>query len=97
MTPLAFAASEMKQCAEADVANGSGRLKTFCAYYGVPADQALLDMVMEVLVNMGDEQRVRAALGTQAADQLRLGGHFEHWRHEAEAFALNRARVERAL
>ncbi|MCF6099442.1 phosphotransferase [Mesorhizobium muleiense] len=97
MTPLCFSAPEIKPYTEADVANSSRRLIRFCAHYGVPIDQALLDMVMEVLVDMGDEERVRAGLGAQAADRLRLGGHFEHWRREAEAFALNRGRIEGAI
>lgn len=97
MAPLAFSAPEMKPYTEADVANGSRRLKKFCSQYGIPADRALLDMVMEVLVDMGDEVRVRTGLGAQTADRLRLGGHFGHWRREAAAFALNRAKIERAL
>lgn len=51
MTPIAFSAPDMKPYAEADVGKGSERLKRFCAHYGVPADQALLDMLMEVLVD----------------------------------------------
>lgn len=43
----------MKPYTEADVANGSRRLKRICALYGFPVDQALLDMVMEVLADMG--------------------------------------------
>lgn len=97
MVPLAFSADEMKAHARADLADGSRRLKTFCAHYGIAADQALLDMVTDVLEDMGNEERVRTALGAEAADRLRLGGHFEHWRREATAFALNREKLERAL
>ena len=97
MIPLAFSAAEMKCHARADLADGSRRLKTFCAHYGIAADGALLDMVMEVLVDMGNEERVRTALGPDAADRLRQGGHFEHWQREAAAFALNRAELERGL
>lgn len=97
MVPLAFSAAEMQSHAEADLADGSRRLKTFYAHYGIPADGALFDMVMEVLIDMGNEDRVRTALGPDAADRLRQGGHFEHWQREAAAFALNRAELERAL
>jgi len=91
MVPLAFSAADMKSHSGSDLADGSRRLKTSCVHYGIPADRALLDTVMEVLTDMGDEERVRTALGTEAVDRLRQGGHFEHWQREAAAFALNRA------
>ena len=46
MTPLSFHADRHGGAyAQADFADGSRRLKLFCAGYGIPADRALLETV----------------------------------------------------
>tara|TARA_R110000737_G_scaffold328104_2_gene342647 strand:- start:410 stop:754 length:345 start_codon:yes stop_codon:yes gene_type:complete len=87
MVPLSFHASDMKAFAETDVQNGSRRLRKFCETYGIPGDAALLDMVGEVLTQMGDEDRMQRMIGPKAAARLKREGHLDHWQREAEAFS----------
>ena len=87
MVPLSFHASDMKAFAETDVQNGSRRIRKFCETYGIPGDAALLDMVGEVLTQMGDEDRMQRMIGPKAAARLKREGHLDHWQREAEAFS----------
>jgi len=87
MVPLSFHATDMKAFAETDVQNGSRRLRKFCETYGVPVDADLLDMVGEVLTQMGDEDRMQRMIGPKAAARLKRQGHLDHWQREAEAFS----------
>ena len=87
MVPRSFHASDMKAFAETDVQNGSRRLRKFCETYGIPVDADLLDMVGEVLTQMGDEDRMQRMIGPKAAARLKRQGHLDHWQREAEAFS----------
>ncbi|OED36472.1 hypothetical protein AB833_28115 [Chromatiales bacterium (ex Bugula neritina AB1)] len=84
--PLAFRAQDLVSKAQADLADGSRRLKLFCNEYGVEADCALLDMVSEVLHHMADKEAVAELLDPVVAESLEEGGHFAHWNAEAGAF-----------
>jgi len=97
LVPLSQRAENMKTSAVADTKNGSERLKQFCAICGVPADQALLNMLGDVLAHMSSEQVMIDMLGHEAAGRLKADGHLEHWMQEAEAFNEYRASIERNL
>lgn len=85
MVPLAFSGDDMRPYAQADLVDQSSRLKAFCAAYGIAADTALLDMVAEVLHDMGDPIFAASMVGPEAAARLRAGGHFDHWHRERDS------------
>lgn len=93
MVPLSFHGEDMKPHAQSDLANGSARLKLFCATYDIPCDRALLQMVAEVLHHMSDEATMEETLGKEGAERLKNGGHLEHWRLEELAFTAQLDRV----
>jgi hypothetical protein len=93
MTPLSFNSNDQKDFAEADVKNGSRRLKLFCKTYGVSPNAELLDMVTEVLTFMGDEQQMQSILGESATAKLKKEGHLEHWQREEASFQKYRSRI----
>lgn len=97
MVPLAFHASDMKAFAETDMQNGSRRLMKFCKTYGIAADGALLEMVSEVLAQMGDEEMIQNTIGPKAAARLKREGHLDHWQREAEAFMCHMLRPKSVL
>jgi hypothetical protein len=97
MTPLSFNSTDQKDFAEADLKAGSRRLKLFCDAYGVSANTALLDMIAEVLVFMGDEQQMQRVLGASATAKLKDEGHLVHWQNEAAAFRQHRSRLQTNL
>ncbi len=50
-------------------------------------------MISEVLEHVSSETSAIQMLGSDAAERLRLGGHFDHWAREAEAFDAQRKEV----
>ncbi len=96
MVPLAFHAPDMKPFAEADLATGGRRLKTFCDAYRVPDGGAVLDMVSEVLDHMADARAVAAVIGEAGAGRLEREGHFAHWQAEKDAFERHKSALLQA-
>jgi hypothetical protein len=94
MTPLSFGSSGQKDLAKTDAKNGSRRLKLFCQTYGISPDAALLDMLIEVLTQMGDEQHIQQVLGEAVATKLKREGHIDHWQSEAIAFQHYRSLIQ---
>jgi hypothetical protein len=92
-TPLSFGSNEMQSHTERDIQNRSYRLHLFCNTYGIHADNALLDMVHEVLLFMGDKKQVEKVLGSEGTLKLEQEGHLAHWQKEAQAFHQNRERL----
>lgn len=97
LTPLAFAAPDLRHIARRDLRGGSPRLKAFCRSYGVPADPVLLDTVQRVLAHMADPEAVAEAVGKNACESLKAAGHFSHWRDEHDAFCNVRDELLRNL
>lgn len=97
MTPLSFNGDDMKAFAEADLQAGSRRLRLFCETYGAGVDEALFEMVAEILHFMGNEREMQTLLGVEAAAKLKREGHLAHWQAEAEAFQAQRLRLEGAI
>lgn len=97
MTPLSFNSADQIVYTEADLQNGSRRLRLFCETVGVSVNRDLLDMISEVLAHMGDEAIMRKMLGDVAAAKLKAEGHLVHWQKEKAAFRQNRARIEMSL
>lgn len=95
--PLAFASEDMAEASARDLADGSIRLKLLCSVYGTSDYAGLLAMVSEVLEHMGNETAVERMVGRDAAGRLREGGHFDHWKGEAEAFSAHRPAIWRNL
>lgn len=91
--PLSVSDKEMQSFARIDLENDCVRLRLFCESYGIVLDDALLEMVQEVLEHMGSEQAAISMIGEVATCKLKDGGHLEHWRKEAEAFLLHKAKV----
>lgn len=98
LVPLSFHSADQKAFAEADLQNGSRRLRLFCTTYGIGygigAGRELLEMVAEVLALMGDEEEMRAIVGEATAARLKAEGHLAYWQEEAGAFQERRARLE---
>ncbi len=86
MVPLSFGSSDLFEHAARDLADGSSRLRSFCATYGIAADRAVLDMVASVLHDMADSAFVTSMVGVDAARRLQADGHLDHWRRECDAF-----------
>jgi aminoglycoside phosphotransferase (APT) family kinase protein len=97
MTPLSLNSDDMRPFAEADLQAGSRRLQLFCEGYGIAADEALLEMIGEVLRLMGDEVYVRKMVGELATAKLIADGHLLGWRDEAASFQHNRHRLAHSL
>ncbi len=93
LVPLSFSSHDMSNHSNYDVAQGSKRLKLLGKTYGTSEYAALLDMVQEVLDHMSDEENTRRMIGSTAAQNLKEGGHFDHWRREATGFSANRAQI----
>ena len=85
MTPLSFNSTDQIAFTEADLQNGSLRLRLFCETYGVTADEELLDMIAEVLAHMGSEKAMLDALDAATTAKLKAGGHLDtgsaSWQH----------------
>lgn len=94
-TPLSFNSEDQLPYSEADLRSGSRRLKLYCASYGIEATTELLEMVEEVLGQMGDEEHVAKLVGPEAAAKLIAEGHLRGWRREASAFRNNKHRIAR--
>lgn len=94
LVPLSFHTLDQIKFTEADIAQKSRRLHLFCETYGITADFALLDMVLEVLTFMGDKPEVIHVLGEAGADKLERDGHLAHWQNEARTFQQHRGRIE---
>lgn len=86
MTPLSFGSTDLVKSSQTDLENGCARLKLLCQTYGFGDFEDLLQMVSEVLHHMSSEEAASRMIGEDAADRLKLGGHFEHWGQEAAAF-----------
>ncbi|MEZ4658143.1 MAG: aminoglycoside phosphotransferase family protein [Caldilineaceae bacterium] len=84
--PLSFHADDMVARTRADIANNSRRLKLFCATYGIPANEALLDMLEEILIHMWRFPAQQVQAGHLEYQKLIDEGHTEHWRQELAAF-----------
>ncbi len=93
LTPLSFG-HDLTRLANQDIQKGSRRLHLFCETYGVSVNEALFDMLHEVLSFMGNKAEVEQLLGIDIASKLEAEGHLPHWRGEARAFLENRHRVE---
>lgn len=76
---------------------GSRKLQLFCDTYGVPADRALMNMIGEVLLFLGDWLEGQSAVGNEEAKKLVAEGHLTFWRGELELFQENRAKIEKNL
>lgn len=94
LVPLSMHAEDMKPYTFKDIENNSARLKYFCKTYGVEFDASLLDMVSEVLHNMGDKKAMIQVLGSKTAAELLAAGHLDHWSSEAIAFDQQRSKLE---
>jgi len=92
--PLAFGPDDptARRYAEMDLGAGSPRLRSFCAEYGIPADDALLAAVSVQLEHMGDRSAMIRILGPEVTARLESAGHLDHWQAEAASFG---ERVER--
>ena len=97
LTPLSFGSSDLAAASKADLATGCQRLRHICAAYGQPANEALLDMVAEVLAFMANEANATNMVGPDAATRLREGGHFTYWEIEHAAFVAHRDRIKANL
>lgn len=97
MVPLSFHSDDLKAATLADLGDGSRRLKLLCATYGLACDEALLDMVAEVLRHMGDEAAMLVMIGAPATERLKRDGHLDHWQREGEAFKRHRALLSQNL
>lgn len=97
LVPLSFNAEDMKPFTLADQNNGFRRLTIFCECCGVARDEALLDMISEVLHFMASEQSMADLFGNDVAKQLTRDGHLQHWSAEAQAFDDSRSVIETAL
>ncbi|MCR9135611.1 MAG: aminoglycoside phosphotransferase family protein [Alphaproteobacteria bacterium] len=97
MTPLSFHAADTKSLALGDLNAGCRRLTLFCQSYGIPADDALLEMVGQVLKQMADAPTVAAAVGEAAMRKLAREGHLDHWRAEKAAFDCHKTALKKAL
>lgn len=87
VVPLSFqSADDMGRLGSVDLAIDSKRLKTICEAYGTDDYAGLLDMVLDVLIHMGNYEAAVKMIGRKAADKLKAGGHMAHWQKEAEAF-----------
>ncbi|WP_168201277.1 aminoglycoside phosphotransferase family protein [Qingshengfaniella alkalisoli] len=86
MTPLSFGVGDLQKRSEAQLRNGCPRLSLLCATYGFDDLEQVLAMVSDVLHHMSDEGVATSMIGEEAAERLKLGGHFKHWSNEAFAF-----------
>lgn len=93
LTPLSFNSVDQRRFTEADLQNGSRRLHLFCETYDIRVDEALLDMVYEVLCFMGNKKQVEETMGVGVAAKLDAEGHLMHWQREAQTFLENRSRL----
>ena len=93
MVPLGQQDIAMAAATARDVEDGSPRLKELCHTYGHAADDALLDMVAQVLDHMGDARAIQAMTGETATAKLQAEGHLAHWQRAAADFSLLRPRV----
>lgn len=94
LTPLSFNSADMQSFTEADLQHGNRRLRLFCENYGISLNEALFEMVHEVLSFMGNKEKVEKILGSEATSKLDAEGHLLHWQKEAQAFLENRSRLE---
>ncbi|MFN8433556.1 MAG: aminoglycoside phosphotransferase family protein [Anaerolineales bacterium] len=97
LIPLSFHSADLRPFAEADLKNGSRRLHLFCKTYGIHVNEALMDIVYEVLCFMGDKTKMEEILGGEIAAKLEREGHVKHWQAEAQAFLENRSRFAKNL
>lgn len=97
LVPLSFHSADQKAFAQADLQQGSRRLRLFCATYGIAAGDGLLEMIGEVLAFLGDAQAMRGIVGEAAAARLKAEGHLAHWQGEALAFEGVRGWIEANL
>lgn len=93
LTPLSFNSADQRRFTETDLQNGSRRLHLFCETYGISVNEALFDMVYEVLGFMGNQKLVEEILGLEVASKLETEGHLMHWQREAQTFLENRSRL----
>lgn len=89
LVPLSFASQDVESHRHAQSTTGWPRLKLLMETYGTAQPNALLAMVGNVLNHMADPEAAARMVGAEAAHRLRAGGHFDHWRQEAEAFESN--------
>lgn len=93
MVPLSFNSTDQREFAQADLGQGSRRLRLFCDSYGMVADSNLLHMVAEVLALMGDLGQMQQIVGPAAAAKLTREGHLAHWQREARSFQTHRSQI----
>ncbi|MEM7539250.1 MAG: aminoglycoside phosphotransferase family protein [Chloroflexota bacterium] len=96
-TPLSFHANDMVDFTVGDVQRNSYRLKLLCRVYGLPADDALLDMVGDVLTMLWRYPVQQVAAGRTEYQKLIDEGHTTHWRHEWVAFCQHREKIAQNL
>ncbi len=87
LVPLSFAEGELSEHTRQQEAAGFARLTVVGATYGTKDLTGLLEMVFGVLAHMGNEEACARMIGADAAARLREGGHFDHWKKEAAAYA----------
>ena len=97
MVPLSFTFDDLAPHTESQLAKGCPRLKLLCETYGGEQPDEVIHMISEVLEHMSSETSAIQMLGSDAAERLRLGGHFNHWAREAEAFDAQRKEVVEAI
>lgn len=93
LTPLSLNSTDQILYAEKDLTSESRRLKLLCSEYGVPLTTDFIEMIEEVLWQMGDERHIRRMIGDQATEKLIVEGHLRYWRDEAEVFHNNKWRI----
>ncbi|GLQ17164.1 phosphotransferase [Maritalea porphyrae] len=93
LTPLSFAADDLVEFTNAELAAGCPRLHLICDTYGGIDIQELLAMVAEVLSFMSSFEEMFKLLGEKTAIKLKDEGHLRHWQIEARAFVENQARI----
>lgn len=93
LTPLSLNSVDQIPYAEQDLANGSRRLKLLCSQYGFSLTTDFVEMVEEVLRQMGDEAHIRRMIGDRATEKLMAEGHLSGWRDEAEVFQKTKRRI----
>jgi hypothetical protein len=93
LVPFGQQDPDMDHATIADIEDGSTRLKTLFAAYGIPPDAALLDMVSHALLHMSDPDIAARMIGEDAAARLAEGGHFAHWARAAVDFDVIKPRI----
>lgn len=86
MVPLSFEPNNMGSFGEQELASGGKRIKAICDAYGTDDYTGLLDMVLDVLYQMGDYEAAVKMIGEKTANMLNRGGHMTQWQKEADAF-----------